>query len=102
MDADGGTVSDDWGPFHRHYGSDAIHRDGGPECDQPGSPHTVFCFDPDHLDEHDEAIRYGERTRLLRAASTLGKYVNADGYVPIGVVRALLGEKIDFVLKEST
>jgi hypothetical protein len=39
--------------FHRHFASDAIHRDGGPECDQPGSPRRVYVFDPEFLTEHE-------------------------------------------------
>jgi len=42
-----------WGPFHRHFANDAIHRDGGPECDQPGTPRRVYVFDPEHLAEHE-------------------------------------------------
>ena len=45
-----------WGPYHRHFGSDAVHRDGGPECDQPGSPRRVYMFDPDYLDEHERNV----------------------------------------------
>jgi hypothetical protein len=45
-----------WGPFHRHFASDAIHRDGGPECDQPGTPRRVYVFDPDVLDKHERAV----------------------------------------------
>ena len=51
-----GTWSDDWGPFHRHFANDAIHRDGGPECDQPGTPRRVYVFDPDCLDEHERLV----------------------------------------------
>lgn len=39
--------------FHRHFASDVIHRDGGPECDQPGTPRRVYVFDPDVLSEHE-------------------------------------------------
>lgn len=42
-----------WGPFHRHFANDAIHRDGGPECDQPGTPRRVYLFDPEMLDAHE-------------------------------------------------
>ena len=45
-----------WGPFHRHFCSDAIHRDGGTECDQPGSPRRVYVFDPDTLAEHEAIV----------------------------------------------
>jgi len=39
--------------FHRHFASDVIHRDDGPECDQPGTPRRVYVFDPDVLSEHE-------------------------------------------------
>jgi hypothetical protein len=45
-----------WGPFHRHFANDAVHRDGGPECDQPGTPRRVYVFDPDHLSEHEAIV----------------------------------------------
>jgi hypothetical protein len=45
-----------WGPFHRHFANDAIHRDGGPECDQPGTPRRVYVFDADTLDAHELAV----------------------------------------------
>lgn len=45
-----------WGPFHRHFANDAIHRDGGPECDQPGTPRRVYMFDEDFLHEHELAV----------------------------------------------
>jgi hypothetical protein len=45
-----------WGPFHRHFANDAIHRDGGPECDQPGTPRRVYVFDPDTLSEHERHV----------------------------------------------
>jgi hypothetical protein len=51
-----GTWPASWGPYHRHFGSDAVHRDGGPECDQPGTPRRVYVFDPDVLDEHEAAV----------------------------------------------
>lgn len=43
-------------PYHRHFCSDAVHRDGGPECDQPGTPRRVYVFDPDYLSEHEAFI----------------------------------------------
>jgi hypothetical protein len=50
----------DWGPFHRHFCNDAIHRDGGPECDQPGTPRRVYVFDEYALDEHERIVaRWG-------------------------------------------
>ncbi len=51
-----GTWPKSWGPFHRHFANDAIHRDGGPECDQPGTPRRVYVFDEDALDEHELAV----------------------------------------------
>jgi hypothetical protein len=51
-----GARPEKWGPFHRHFASDAIHRDGGPECDQPGTPRRVYVFDPDVLAEHEAHI----------------------------------------------
>jgi hypothetical protein len=45
-----------WGPFHRHFANDAIHRDGGPECDQPGTPRRVYVFDDDALDQHERIV----------------------------------------------
>ena len=43
-------------PYHRHFANDAVHRDGGPECDQPGTPRRVYVFDPDYLSEHEAFI----------------------------------------------
>src|ERR1700749_2023862 len=37
-----------WGPFHRHFAGDAVHRDGMPECDQPGTPRGVYVFAPEN------------------------------------------------------
>ena len=55
-----GTWPESWGPFHRHFANDAVHRDGGPECDQPGTPRRVYVFDPDALDEHERIVaRWG-------------------------------------------
>jgi len=51
-----GKWREGWGPFHRHFASDAIHRDGGPECDQPGTPRRVYVFDPEHLSEHEAVV----------------------------------------------
>lgn len=48
-----GRHPESWGPFHRHFANDAIHRDGGPECDQPGTPRRVYLFDPDTLHAHE-------------------------------------------------
>jgi hypothetical protein len=51
-----GKHPESWGPYHRHFGSDAVHRDGGAECDQPGTPRRVYVFDPDALDEHEAIV----------------------------------------------
>jgi hypothetical protein len=51
-----GTWPESWGPFHRHFANDAIHRDGGPECDQPGTPRRVYMFDSDILAAHEAAV----------------------------------------------
>lgn len=51
-----GTWPESWGPYHRHFASDAIHRDGGPECDQPGTTRRVYMFDPDVLSAHEAAV----------------------------------------------
>lgn len=52
-----GTLPEGWShTFHRHFCSDAVHRDGGPECDQPGTPRRVYVFDPDYLSEHEAII----------------------------------------------
>lgn len=45
-----------WGPYHRHFANDAIHRDGGPECDQPGTPRRVYVSGPDYLHQHEMAV----------------------------------------------
>jgi hypothetical protein len=39
--------------YHRHFASGAVHRDGGPECDQPGTPRRVYVFDAEVLSEHE-------------------------------------------------
>lgn len=51
-----GDLPDAWGPFHRHFASDAVHRDSGPECDQPGTPQRVYVFDEYALDEHERIV----------------------------------------------
>jgi len=58
-----GTLPEGWEHFHhRHFASDAIHRDGGSECDQPGTPRRVYVFDGDVLDEHERIVaRYAAR-----------------------------------------
>ena len=51
-----GELSEGWGPFHRHFASDAVHRDGGPECDQPGTSRRVYVFDAEDLDAHERIV----------------------------------------------
>jgi len=51
-----GNWPESWGPFHRHFANDAVHRDGHPECDQPGTPRRVYVFDPDYLHEHEMIV----------------------------------------------
>lgn len=51
-----GRWPESWGPFHRHFANDAVHRDGGPECDQPGTPRRVYVFDPEFLSDHEMAV----------------------------------------------
>lgn len=51
-----GAWPPNWGPYHRHFASDAIHRDGGRECDQPGTPIRVYMFDGDALAAHEAAV----------------------------------------------
>lgn len=51
-----GKWPESWGPFHRHFANDAVHRDGGPECDQPGTPRRVYVFDPDIPHEHEMIV----------------------------------------------
>lgn len=69
-------MSDDngWGAmFHRHFASNEIHRDGGPECTQPGSPRPVYVFDPDILADHDRRIKAeAAATALEEAAEVWG------------------------------
>jgi hypothetical protein len=60
-----GNWPDGWGPFHRHFCSDAIHRDGGPECDQPGTPRRVYVFDAAYLSEHEAVITRRAAARAL-------------------------------------
>ena len=79
-----GTLPEGWGHFHhRHFASDAIHRDGGPECDQPGTPRRVYVFDPDTLDAHEAIVaRWAAGQALLAAADLLA---TADPPVPEAV-----------------
>ena len=51
-----GAWPEHWGPYHRHFASDAIHRDGGPECDQPGTSRRVYVFDDDTLRDHEAIV----------------------------------------------
>jgi hypothetical protein len=42
--------------YHRHFASGEVHRDGGPECTQPGTPRRVYVFDDDVLTEHEKIV----------------------------------------------
>lgn len=66
-----GTWPEGWGPFHRHFASGAIHRDGGPECDQPGTPRRVYVFDDDVLDAHERAVARWGTEQAGQAAESL-------------------------------
>jgi hypothetical protein len=64
-----------WGcTFHRHFASNEIHRDGGPECSQQGSLRRVYVFDPDVLAVHDaeltERVRAEQREADARIAES--------------------------------
>ena len=48
-------------PYHRHFASSAVHRDGHPECDQQGAQRRVWVFDTYALEAHEAFIT--ERTR---------------------------------------
>lgn len=66
-----------WGAtFHRHTFNNEIHRDGGPECTQKGTPRTVYVFDPDYLAAHDLGVAKAEREEWAqffeRRGSTVG------------------------------
>jgi hypothetical protein len=54
-------------PYHRHFANDAVHRDGGPECDQPGTPRRVYVFDPDYLSEHEAIVARHAAAQALAA-----------------------------------
>lgn len=73
-----GTRPGKWGPYHRHFASDAIHRDGGSECDQPGTPRRVYVFDPDALDAHEAAVA---RWAVRHSAGTGWGVLYSDGHV---------------------
>jgi hypothetical protein len=86
-----------WGPYHRHFASDAVHRDGGPECDQPGTPRRVYVFDPDALDEHEAIVaRWGADLALqihggdgkpdIRYFAEDGAWVKPSGAVRVDIV----------------
>jgi len=99
-----GKWPESWGPYHRHFANDAVHRDGGPECDQPGTPRRVYVFDPDALDEHEAivarwaqaqpqpdqvTIPRGDFSALLAAAAILASLPAAPAAEP---VRSHLGD----------
>ncbi|CAN5422822.1 hypothetical protein BH09ACT9_BH09ACT9_00420 [soil metagenome] len=78
-------MSDDngWGAtFHRHFASNEIHRDGGPECTQSDSPRQVYVFDPDILVDHDRRTREEALREAAEALELKGnQYIeSADRY----------------------
>jgi hypothetical protein len=74
-----GKWQEGWGPFHRHFANDAIHRDGGPECDQPGTPRRVYMFDPEYLSEHEAIVtRYATRQALAALREVVPQDYEAD------------------------
>jgi hypothetical protein len=78
--------------YHRHFANGEVHRDGGPECTQPGTPRRVYVFDPDALDEH-------EKTVAAYAAAHPGKFLQADAssYVDQAVA-AVGGDDAEFLV----
>ena len=87
-----------------HFANDAIHRDGGPECDQPGTPRRVYVFDPDYLSVHEAKVAEwaaGQLTATLRArVRELYEEADADGYMdalpPLHQVMLALGAPEDW------
>jgi hypothetical protein len=81
-----GTWPEAWGPYHRHFASDAIHRDGGSECDQAGTSRRVYVFDPDALSAHEAAVeaaaRASERERVAALARDLAFTLSRPGNGP--------------------
>ena len=74
-----GNWPESWGPFHRHFASDAIHRDGRPECDQPGTPRRVYVFDPEHLTEHEAIVaQYAAGQALAAVREVVPEDYEAD------------------------
>ena len=100
-----GKWPEGWGPFHRHFANDAIHRDGGPECDQPGTPRRVYVFDPDYLSAHEAKVAEwaaGQLTATLRArVREIYEEADADGYMdalpPLHQVMLALGAPEDWM-----
>jgi hypothetical protein len=80
-----------WGPFHRHFANDAVHRDGGPECDQPGTPRRVYVFDPEYLSEHEAIVA---RHAAEQALKPLREILPQDYEIDAGATdeEARLGE----------
>lgn len=72
-------------PYHRHFANDAVHRDGGPECDQSGTPRRVYVFDPEYLHKHEMLVaRY--------AAAHPDEFTeNAEAMLLEGALRVLEG-----------
>lgn len=73
-----GAWPEKWGPHHRHFASDAIHRDGKPECDQPGTQHRVYVFDADYLDAHERFIADRERAACAKIVRDITRTKEAD------------------------
>jgi hypothetical protein len=73
-----GVWPESWGPFHRHFANDAVHRDGGPECDQPGTPRRVYVFDEDYLHQHETAVAQWAAGQAQKLADALREVVPQD------------------------
>lgn len=101
-----GTWPESWGPFHRHFANDAIHRDGGPECDQPGTPRRVYVFDPDALSAHEATVAQWAAGRLRGRVRELYEKADADGYMealpPLHQVMLALGADENWAEEEAT
>lgn len=65
-------------PYHRHFANDAVHRDGGPECDQPGTPRRVYVFDPDYLSEHEAIVAGWAEGQAQKLVAALREIVPED------------------------
>jgi hypothetical protein len=71
--------------YHRHFSNSEIHRDGGPECTQPGTPYRVYVFDDWALDEHEKIV-------AAYAAAHPDKFLpEADAAAFVDLMLAVLG-----------